>query len=387
MLKLFIKRQRKMTAQAMIEFALVLPVLLLILYGVIEVARLAFIYSSVSMASRQAARYAAASGQINGVPFYENCDGIRNAANQSAFINTFDQINITYDRGVDSKGNQIPISGINPSPEVNSCPINYTMRNGDRIIVQVSSTYQPILPVLPIQPLEIASVSARTVLMSVSIVGSALPKAFAAESSTPSLTPPATSSANSPTVARTSPPTKPGHPHPGTTPTRFIPPFYTPTYGGPTVPVSTVVAFTPSSTLIPSETPTRASTEVKCTAGITHGKLVISNNTMNMDINNNTGYTLTAAQVYVEWNNNTGHKSRTDPTLRLRQILFANQNWSGDLQVPSTFIPGFKPLIPQGASTIQFVFHQTYDVTNGTERIIIYLATPGCINYLIDSAN
>ena len=46
-------------AQAMVEFMLALPVLVALIYGIIEVSRLVFIFASVSNASRQAARYGA----------------------------------------------------------------------------------------------------------------------------------------------------------------------------------------------------------------------------------------------------------------------------------------------------------------------------------------
>ncbi|MEN4041110.1 MAG: pilus assembly protein, partial [Anaerolineaceae bacterium] len=45
--------------QGMVEFALAIPVLLLILFGIIEMGRLMFYYSSVATASREAARYGA----------------------------------------------------------------------------------------------------------------------------------------------------------------------------------------------------------------------------------------------------------------------------------------------------------------------------------------
>ena len=54
---------KKNTAQAMVEFAIVLPLLLLLLYGLLEAGRLLFMYSTVVTASRQAARYGSAIGQ------------------------------------------------------------------------------------------------------------------------------------------------------------------------------------------------------------------------------------------------------------------------------------------------------------------------------------
>ena len=143
-MKLFsLRHHKKNRAQAMVEFMLALPLLLLLIYGTIEVARLIFIFSSVANASRQAARYGSAAGEIDNIAYYQDCEGIRDVANQSAYITTFDEINITYDRGVNPDGTQIPISDIDPSPDADTCPIDdETIRNGDRIIVQVKAKYR-----------------------------------------------------------------------------------------------------------------------------------------------------------------------------------------------------------------------------------------------------
>ena len=44
-------------AQAIVEFAIVLPILLMLLVGIFEVGRLIFMYAAVTNASREAARY------------------------------------------------------------------------------------------------------------------------------------------------------------------------------------------------------------------------------------------------------------------------------------------------------------------------------------------
>ena len=106
-----------------------------------------------------------------------------------------------------------------------------------------------------------------------------------------------------------------------------------------------------------------------------------------MSINNQTGHILTAAQIYLEWNHDTGHTSDNDRSLRLRQIMFNRQVWDGDLLAPSAYITAYYPRIPTGESIIQFIFHQNYDVADGTERIIINISNPGCINYPVDSSH
>jgi hypothetical protein len=107
---------------------------------------------------------------------------------------------------------------------------------------------------------------------------------------------------------------------------------------------------------------------------------------MEMSINNQTGHTLTAANVYVEWNHDTGHDG-PDRNLRLRKVVLASDAWNGDLRAPSAYIPVYFPSIPLGESIIQFRFHQDYDLRDGTERIIVNISNPGCINYPVDSSH
>lgn len=380
-MKLFtFSKNGKTRAQAMVEFMLALPILLIVLYGLIEVGRLAFIFSATANASRQAARYGSASGQIDNVTFYQDCDGIRDVVSQSEFIIEFDQVNITYDRGVDDDGNQIPISGVDPDPNEDTCPIDPgVIRNGDRIIVQVSAYYEPIISVVPIEPLEIVSSSARSFLISVPIVGSALPTSFSPETSTPSLVPTLFNTTFTPTIANSLtfthlPPIHTNTPNPNITPTDTRQPTLT---------------FTPSRTPLPTYTPSITPTAISCTGltGVTHDPLEFKDNIMKMRINNQTGHTLIAANIYVEWNHDTGHGEGNDLGLQLRRVSLASQAWDGELQTPSAYIPAFYPSIPPGISVIEFIFHQDYQLTDGTERIIISIGTPGCINYPVDSRN
>jgi Flp pilus assembly protein TadG len=54
------QRAKHTRAQGMVEFALALPVILLLLFGIIEFARLLVTFSAVYTASREAVRYAVA---------------------------------------------------------------------------------------------------------------------------------------------------------------------------------------------------------------------------------------------------------------------------------------------------------------------------------------
>ncbi|MFN8433819.1 MAG: TadE/TadG family type IV pilus assembly protein [Anaerolineales bacterium] len=365
-------------AQAIVEFMLVLPILVLILYGIIEVSRLVFIFASVSNASRQAARYGAGSGEpITNTTYYQDCDGIRDVANRSAILTEFDEINITYDRGLTPDGEQVPIPNVDADPDSDTCPIDdNVIRNGDRIIVQVSASYEPIIPIANIEPLEVVSANARTFLISVPIFGSAFPTGFAAESSTPSKAPTNTplenvTSTNKPTLQPTYNATfeaiRTAFPR---TPTNTLPPTLT---------------FTPSITPTASRVPTATSTAIVCTGeyAVTHGPLTFKDNIMSMKIYNNTGHTLLTASVYVEWNHDTGGA----PSLKLQQVELSSQRWNGELFTPSAFIPAYYPFIPIGESQIRFSFDQNYNFQDGTERIIVTIGTPGCVNYPVDSRN
>jgi len=370
------QKNHALRAQAIVELMLALPVLLMLLYGIIEVGRLIFIFSSVANASRQAARYGAASGEINDVAFYQDCDGIRAVANQSAFIITFDEINITYDRGVNPDGTSIPIADIDPNPEVDTCPIEVPVRNGDRIIVLVSTTYEPILTLLPIEPMEIVSASARSFLISIPIIGNAMPTGFAAETSTPSPAPTVITATRPPTITPTFTAT-------------FIPTSSNLPRRTPANTQTPPPTFTFTSTALPTYTPSATATAISCTGltGVSHGPLIIENGIMLMNINNQTGHTLKASQIYLEWNHDTGHRAGPDRSLRLRQVVLNSQVWNGDIHAPSAYVPAYYPFIPQGESTIVFIFHQKYEVADGTERIIVNISNPGCINYPVDSSH
>ena len=175
--KLLTSRSQKSPAQAMVEFALVLPILLLVVYGLIEVGRALFIYNSVASAARQATRYGAATGLnvTGGVPLYQDCAGIRSTAQRSVFLDTVEDADILiwHDDGEDR--NQVSYCYPGMTYDRNFQP---SIGNSSRIRVQVSTEYSPILPFIPLQPLTISSVSARTILVSVSIALTGEPQEF-----------------------------------------------------------------------------------------------------------------------------------------------------------------------------------------------------------------
>lgn len=147
--------------QGLAEFALITPVLLLLILGVIEFGRLMVTFSSVSTASRDAVRYAVSVGETTGgTPHYQDCLGIRTAVeNVTLFADP--TILIQYD--VDGPGGAAPVEYCQVGKTVD--PIQVSL--GTQIRVTVTDTYEPLMPIVQLPTIPIASETARTVLRDV----------------------------------------------------------------------------------------------------------------------------------------------------------------------------------------------------------------------------
>jgi Flp pilus assembly protein TadG len=160
------EKKPKHRGQAIVEFAIALPVLLLILLGIFEVGRYMFLYSSVTNASRNAVRYASAFGKSDsGYTKYNYCYGIYQSAKNSAFLVPVTTANMTidYDLYDESAGTftQGPYCDQWSSTQVDA---DVSVSSGDRVTVQVQVQYAPVLKLIPLQPRTITSTSSRTIL-------------------------------------------------------------------------------------------------------------------------------------------------------------------------------------------------------------------------------
>lgn len=169
-MKLIKLAPKKNVAQAMVEFAIVLPILLLLLYGVLEVGRLLFMYSTIVTASRQASRYGATTGAgTGGAPRYQDCAGIREAANRVDYLSAFDHlgadVDIVYDSGDPDTSDDFDECDVMPSDN----GVNPGSANTTRIIVTVRGQFTPLVPLIPLPARTITAESARTILTSVTI--------------------------------------------------------------------------------------------------------------------------------------------------------------------------------------------------------------------------
>lgn len=370
---------KKNKAQAMVEFAIVLPILLLLLYGILEAGRLLFIYSTIVTASRQAVRYGSATGEgtTSNIPRYQDCAGIRDAAQRVDYLNAFENndIVIYYDTG--PGGSLQPYCGGDP---VSSLPPSDTSfappTNNYRLVVKIDGDYNPIVPRIvgflrrsDATNNPIVAQSARTVLVSVSIHVTAPPPQYTPSTSTFTPSPIA-----SPTNTPSNTPTYTASPTPvvSNTPSMTLTPSRTPT---------ATLSPTATSTRTPSRTPSPTPTRVP-SCNTTHGSITLpGNNTMTMTISNPNAWPITLQDVFVVWDHDRGHQQGNDKSLTLQSAsLGGTPFWTGNNDGPSTTLTPTAPLtIPPGSSvTIVFTFHQAYDRSDGSEEININLSTPGC---------
>lgn len=166
-------------AQGIVEFALVLPILLLVMFGIIEFGRLLFTYSAVFTSSRDAARYGSAAGNIGGyLAHYQDCDGMRASAKRFGTLVGIEDSNIsidyyrTEDHDDDDSTPDIVL-------DIGDCPIGGLGPDyvglGDRVSVNVVAQFEPILPLVNVPSFPISNRTLRTIVTDLAIEGTPPP--------------------------------------------------------------------------------------------------------------------------------------------------------------------------------------------------------------------
>ncbi len=169
--------------QGLVEFALILPLLLLLVFGIIEVGRLLLIYTTVQAASREAGRYASAAGEVSdGIPYYLDKPGIINSARRIASLlaSPTASINISGDDWCVVNPDSPPPCSLWGTITYDSGPGTDTftpaspsdVRLRDRVNVTVITHYDPIpaiLGIVPLQGFDITATTSRTIIKEVSI--------------------------------------------------------------------------------------------------------------------------------------------------------------------------------------------------------------------------
>lgn len=378
------QKVRREPAQAMAEFAIALPVLMLMLVGIFEAGRMIFTYAAVTTAAREASRYASAVGynEAGTALKYNDCDGIRQAAENAAFFAPV-AVDVSYDRG----------PGDTPQPYCFGSTDNIPLNSGDRVNVSVAANYTPLIRLIPFRSRTFEATSSRTILgiFELGIGTSTVTPMGGGPTRTATVTRAIT---NTPagTFTRTSTPTRTLTPGAvftltsQTTPTITLLPGDTgtptdtalPTVTGsisPTASLTITPSFTP--TMTPS--PTSTSTPVAGCGSLSASGLSISGNLMSMTITN-PHEPITIASVQLVWNATTGGPS--GKPLIWQTTTVAGQTWSaanGSGNYTST--PGSTITLPgyNQTSTLFIAFDKPYNnaPTNGT-TITINFSTVDC---------
>ena len=153
---------RALRGQAIVEFSIALPVLLLMLVGIMEVGRMIFMYAMVVNSSRDAVRYASAYGRSDDLELlkYKYCYGIREQAKLSGFfLNLADaDIDIDYDSGPGGAS----LGTCDELTQAEDADID--VDTGDRVTVTVSVDYEPVISLIPLGDRTFTATSSRTIL-------------------------------------------------------------------------------------------------------------------------------------------------------------------------------------------------------------------------------
>lgn len=152
----------------LVEFAIVAPFVFLLIFGVIEFARVTHAYSGVWTAAREGARYATTVGDSDsdGIPNHLDCDAIAaavSARTPSVAIDPATQITVSYDDGTgtvvadcdDGTGLDDPVT----AGAAGALP------NGTIITVRVSGIFTTAAPILEgfLDGIDLSSEQSRSV--------------------------------------------------------------------------------------------------------------------------------------------------------------------------------------------------------------------------------
>ncbi len=329
----FHRKGERSKAQGMVEFALVLPVVLILMLGIIEAGRLLVAYSAVYTASREAVRYGTGNGiSESGRMYFQDCTGMRSAATRVGSIGGVraDDVDIRYDHGPLEE--PPAFTALDQCDEIANYPNENNIALGDRVIVRVTTEWNPIVPLVNLPPITVSSTTARTVIRDVDVMGTPLPSPTLKKTYTRTPFPPTATNTVPPTATTTDEPTPTEIvliELPTTTPRPTRSPTST---GSPTATATSTP--TPTSTNSPTPVPTPTDLpDDNCPDIIIEGDVswdpLVEVNKYTVLIKNGWNHPITIKDVVIGWDN-----------VYLTEIIFTNQTvWaSADGVRPSAWL-------------------------------------------------
>ncbi len=163
------KNAKSAQGQSLVEFALVLPILLLLFMGIIDFGRVLFTYAQSSSQMRQALRMAAVIGLDQ--PVYLDCTGMRNVARRVYFISG-QSVTVEYlkaDTWSDANQDFVTKLQCDATGDVEA----WQLANGDILQLEVDNTIRMITPLFP-ETLTFTLSGRRTIVKEIALAGISL---------------------------------------------------------------------------------------------------------------------------------------------------------------------------------------------------------------------
>ncbi len=153
-------KTKKEAGQALVEFTLSLPILMLFIAGLIDFGMILFSYSQASNSLREALRYAEIFGYEDGNKPYLDCEGMFEEASNSFFASSHD-VTITYEKA--NGGTIYDCANAWTQDPAPANPVNdELLENGDILHISVVANVDPFF--LPIGELELNFSGQRSIV-------------------------------------------------------------------------------------------------------------------------------------------------------------------------------------------------------------------------------
>lgn len=158
------RTQDNMRGQALVEFALILPIVLFLIFGIIDFGRLFIAFTSASGNLREASRYAATVGEAGTTRRYLDCTGMQTTAQNVFFVDSQTITVRHYDAATQTQIGTDNCSGVTDD----------ALENGDYLQIDSSNTVNLITPFLSglFPPITLNFTAQRTIVKGIDLVAS-----------------------------------------------------------------------------------------------------------------------------------------------------------------------------------------------------------------------